>query len=108
MNLKGALAAANAFVQAMNKNTASPEEIAKRFKVCSRCPKKALISGATSQISRMVGLVANQNKVPTEFSKWKCGVCECSFVLLLPARTEDLHPDTEAEAAVRPKECWQK
>jgi hypothetical protein len=108
MNINGAKAAIKAFDHAMRKKTVPDGELMERYRVCKGCPKRRKISGFTSRVSRLLGNIANQHKVPHEFSKYKCGVCNCSFMLLLPALKEDLHKDSPQEAARRPDHCWVK
>ena len=108
MNPNGATAALKAFGHAMKKDTATPAQVLERAKICKTCPHRRKISGMRSQLSRFLGTVANHHKVPQDISKYKCGVCSCSFMLLVPAKVEDLHVDTPAEAAQRPDHCWVK
>jgi hypothetical protein len=106
MNIHGAAAAIKAFDQAMHRNTVPPKQVEDRFRVCKTCPKKRKISGLTSRISQFLGRVANSHHVPQELSGYKCSVCKCGFLLLLPALKEDLHKDTPEQTKARPEGCW--
>jgi hypothetical protein len=108
MNISGATAAMKAFGQALNKNTVPEAQLLTRYRVCKTCPQRRKISGLASRLSKVLGTIANQNRVPQEFSKYKCNACNCSFMLLVPALKEDLHKDTPTQDKKRPAKCWVK
>ena len=110
IHLKDAIAAANAYKEARSGNVANPVEVHRRANICSLCPMRRKIQfKATDQASKMLGHRANANRVPTELTDFKCGVCHCALMLLLPSLPEHLHRDSPEEAAVRADKapgCW--
>ena len=110
ISIQGALAAATAFKEARNGNVAPTDEIAVRANICEACPKRRNIRvHGTDQASRVMGMMANKNRVPPVLKNSKCGVCQCSLMLLVPSRGEFLHRDSPAEAADRAANaprCW--
>ena len=103
---RDALAAAKAFQHAVKGDVVSPEEIRRRGAVCKTCPKRQLVRRRTSQVSQILGILANRHRVPPEVKDYACNVCGCSLMLLLPATPQDLHKDSGKEAAERPERCW--
>jgi hypothetical protein len=108
MNITGAIAAIKAFTEAVNGNVVSPDEVFRRATICAKCPMKRRVTGAPSKISRYLGVLANKHRVPADLNGQKCGVCGCSFMLLIPATEDDLHKDSPEEAKKRPDKCWMK
>lgn len=106
MNAQGAASAIKAFKDALSGGVVSPEEIIRRTSICSACPKRRRDTGVTTALSRMLGNIANKNRLPEEIKGKSCGVCGCSLMLLLPATAKDLHKDNENEAKERPQQCW--
>ena len=103
---KGAIAAAKAFKSAVKGNVVSPREIARREAICSKCDFREEKTSIISQLSKTLGKFANRHRVPDSVSKYRCGVCECSLMLLLPATDADMHQDSPEEAEKRPDGCW--
>jgi len=106
ITLRDAVAAAKAFKHAIKGDVVSPEEIRRRGAICNTCPKRQRVRSRASQVSQILGLLANRHKVPAEVKDYSCGVCGCALMLLLPATKEDLHVDSEKEAKERPERCW--
>lgn len=106
MRPQDALAAALAFKDAIKGEVVSPEEIIRREKVCSGCPKRKLTRNFTGRVSQILGIIANQHRVPASIKAYSCGVCGCNLMLLIPATEKDQHKDSPAEAKVRPATCW--
>ena len=106
MNIVGAKAAMTAFTHATRGETVNEDELMRRHRICLACPMLRQKSGAETQVSAILGGLANRHKVPRDVSKKMCGVCGCSMLLLLPALPADLHKDTEEEESVRPDRCW--
>jgi hypothetical protein len=108
MTPRDSIAAIKAFQHALSGKVVSPEEVRARHNVCVKCPQRVRVGRDISAVSKFLGMLANRHRVPQEVKGFKCGVCGCSLMLLLPATKDDLHVDTEKEAAVRPKTCWIK
>lgn len=110
ISLKDAAAAAKAFVQAGRGKVVSDESIRQRTTLCMGCPKRRKVKvRPAEQASRILGMMANKNRVRKEIKDYKCGVCKCSLMLLLPALPEHLHDDSPAQAKSRAAEapqCW--
>lgn len=101
-------AAARAFKDAIKGDVADDATIAERAKICSKCPKRRLKSGFVTRVSKILGDLANQHRVPKEIANYSCGVCKCSLMLLIPATEKDFHKDSPQEAKNRPASCWMK
>lgn len=106
MRPQDAIAAAKAFREAVRGNVVSDAEILRRAAICAACPKRQKVTGWKSEVSKKLGMIANKNRVPSKVSDYRCGVCGCSLMLLLPATSKDLHKDSPEEAKNRPKTCW--
>lgn len=106
MRPQDAIAAAKAFREAVRGNVVSPEEILRREVICAACPKRGRVIGWKSVVSQKLGAIANKNRLPSSVKDYKCNVCGCSLMLLLPATAKDLHRDSPEEAKNRPKTCW--
>ena len=107
MRLQDITAAFGAFRAAKNLDTVSEEEFLARLEICKGCPQnKRGVIRLRTRISKILGDHSNRLGVREEITKHSCGVCGCSFGLLLPAKKEHLHQDSEAEAAIRPEHCW--
>lgn len=104
VNIPGAKAAAKAFIEAKKGDVVDDQEIMRRSQICGGCPRKQRRRSATTAVSRLLGYVSNKHRVPDEISRYNCGACGCSFMLLIPSKTR--HPDTEEEKALRPSNCW--
>lgn len=105
MKPSGIKAAAKAYVEATKNNVVSLEQLEKRARVCRMCKFKQKTRG-TSRVSQVLGFLSQKNMVPDDISKYSCGICKCSLLLLLPAKTENLHKDSPEEAERRPGFCW--
>ena len=100
-------AAFAAFRAARNEDTVDDGEFQRRLAVCKKCPqRKRGVRTVKTRISEVLAVYSNKHKVREEVTKFSCGVCGCSFGLLLPAKPEHLHKDSKEEAAVRPNSCW--
>jgi len=108
MNFQGATAAIKAFREATRGNVVDTQEVTRRAAICGACPKRTFVRGARSEVSQVLGVLANKHRVPPELSGCMCGVCKCSLMLLIPATPADLHKDTPEELAERPEQCWIK
>ena len=104
MNLAGAAAAVKAFKEARSGDIVEPEEVLYRMRICEQCPVRSRRPSVRSRISLMLGRISNKNKVPDKLSKYNCGACGCSLMLLLPSKTR--HPDTPEEHESRWVNCW--
>lgn len=104
MNVSGAIAAMKAFKEAATGDVVPVDEISRRSRICEACPMKQRATGAATRASQTLGLIANKNRVPVSVKNFKCGVCGCALLLLLPSKT--LHTDTEEQRKLRPKGCW--
>lgn len=107
MKTQDAIAALRAYQEARRGQVVSAGTLARRAETCAACPMRKPTAGV-SLISGILGNLANKHRVPAELADFACGVCGCSMMLLLPAFDDDLHRDSEAEAAVRPETCWMK
>ena len=128
LDLKGALAAANAAREAIRGNVVPPEEVLRRASICygpvqlekeitikgrrfkagkyPECPFKLPVEGLDSKISAYLGKLSAKNGVSEEVSEKMCGICGCGFTLLLPTVNERLHKDSSEQRRQRPKNCW--
>ncbi len=109
MRLQDVTSALKAFIAAKNQVTVSEEEFLRRLAICRSCPQNVR-KGRTlrTRVSEILGMYSNRFNVPDEVTKRSCGVCGCSFGLLLPAKKEFLHKDTPEQEKVRPSYCWVK
>jgi len=105
---KDALAAARAYISAKRGTVVSAGEISRREAICFTCPKREINSGSLTAMSKLLGTLANRKRVPERIKNYRCGVCKCSLMLLLPATDENQHKDTEQEKNERPNQCWIK
>lgn len=105
-----ATAAVTAFREARDGNVVDPETAQRRANICETCPMRERVRVHPSdQASRILGMQANKHRVPDALKSYKCGVCGCSLLLLIPAMPEHIHKDTPAEAKVRAERapmCW--
>lgn len=106
IGLKDALSAGKAFHAALKGEVEAPEEIHRRESVCAQCPMRRFKRGGMTPISKILGKLANQYRVPKNISNYACDVCGCSFMLLLPATEEHWPEDSPEEAEKRPESCW--
>lgn len=106
MNPQGAIAAMKAYREAKKGNTVDQQTVRDRARICKGCPKRRIVANATTAVSKLLGRMANKHRVPDDVSRYSCGVCGCSLMLLLPAQKEHLHKDSPEEAAERPEHCW--
>lgn len=95
-------AATKAFVRAWRKDVVSPEEIARRSRICKTCPakEKSFFGGLLGQILQTEGVL----KLLAEH---KCGICKCPLSNLIPA--VEVHVDSDREKKRRQKanpNCW--
>lgn len=98
-----------AFQAAKEQDTVSEEEFQRRFSICQSCPqRKKGIRTIKTRISKILADYSNRHAVRKEITEFSCGVCSCHFGLLLPAKPEHLHVDSEEEAKKRPDFCWAK
>jgi|TARA_R110002167_G_scaffold150637_2_gene344387 hypothetical protein len=104
MNIPGAVAAIKAFKQASKGDTVNEIEILRRTAICSVCPVRQLSTGVVSRVSQTLGVIANRHRVHRELRDYRCGVCKCALMLLIPSKVS--HVDTPAELLTRPAECW--
>lgn len=110
VTLRDAASAIKAATQAGRGNVVPPEELQRRAAICERCPMRQFVgAGALDRASQVLGMMVNRHRVPKSLTTYKCGVCGCSLMMLLPARTEDLHKDTPEQASYRKHTapgCW--
>ena len=110
LQLRDAVAAATAFANAVQGKTEDEAEIIRRSNICLACPlKRKRRSSPTDQVSKILGMGANREKVKPELKDVHCSVCSCSLLLLVPATKEHLHTDSPAQAAQRAAkapQCW--
>jgi len=110
MNLSGIQQALKAYKAAKNAQTVSDEEAQRRARTCAKpCPMKRKVGGFIGRASHILGAASSTGQVPTELADYKCGVCGCSLLLLIPALPENLHKDSPQERAEREKKapgCW--
>lgn len=106
MNTQGAIAAIRAFKEATQNNTVTPEVLKERIRVCNACPMRSSNRGVVGRVTETLSRLAIQHKVPSEIAGFKCGVCGCPLSLLAVSLPENLHKDSEEEAAKRPLTCW--
>lgn len=100
--------AIKAYVAATKKETASPEEVLRRSKICLACPMRVRTRGI-SRVSKFLGELARINNADKKISEFSCGVCSCSLLLLTTALPENLHQDNEKQKQKRNKTaCWMK
>lgn len=102
-----AVKAIRAFREAVRGNVSSAGQVANRAAVCASCSKRVPTTGV-SRMSALLGRLSGKHGVPSSVSGFSCGVCGCNLLLLLPATKENIHQDSEAEAKVRPENCWIK
>ena len=101
-------AAARAFKDAIKGDVVDDSTIASRIKICKACPQRRKVTGFVSRVSKILGDLANRHRVPRYIADYKCNVCGCSLMLLVPATEKDLHKDSAKEAKKRPSTCWLK
>lgn len=102
------LAAANAFKAALKGDVVDDTTIASRAAVCFKCPKRQRNTGMVTHVSKILGDLANKHRVPKSIADYKCNVCGCSLMLLIPATEKDQHKDSPQEEKRRPASCWMK
>ena len=61
-------AAARAFKDAIKGDVVDDATIASRAAICKKCPKRRLNSGIVTRISKILGVSANQHRVPREIA----------------------------------------
>jgi hypothetical protein len=108
MNAEDILAAANAFKAALKGDVVDDATIAARTAICLKCPKRQRNTGVITRVSKILGDLANKHRVPEAIADYRCGVCKCSLMLLLPATDKDQHKDSVQEARRRSLTCWLK
>jgi hypothetical protein len=102
------LAAANAFKDALKGDVVDDATIASRTAICLKCPQRRKVTGVVSRVSKILGDIANRHRVPKEIADYRCNICKCSLMLLIPATEKDQHKDSPQEAKRRPASCWLK
>lgn len=109
MRLIDIQAAAKAFKDAIKGDVATDAEIDARERICFLCPERKKVTGAASRVSKILGTLANRHRVPERIKDYRCNVCKCSLMLLLPATPADFHVDSPEEAVKRSKtKCWMR
>lgn len=98
------MAAMKAFKEAITGEVVTTQEIKRRAAVCDTCPMRRAVSGTSSRASQTLGIIANKNRVPPSIKNYKCEVCGCALLMLIPAKTP--HQDNEEQRKSRPKGCW--
>lgn len=117
--LKEYLDAGKALIKNVTGKTVDQKTISERGQICLRCP---LLQSASDCVGCGIGgklsVMARRAKetfggktfsIPEKLKRGGCGVCGCTFQLLLPARKEDLHEDTPEQLAFRKERapfCW--
>lgn len=101
-------AAALAFKDALKGDVVDDDTIDSRAKICIKCPQRRRVTGIISRVSKILGDIANRHRVPKEIADYKCNICKCSLMLLIPATEKDQHKDSPQEAKRRPLTCWLK
>jgi hypothetical protein len=102
------LAAANAFKDAIKGDVVDNATILSRTETCLKCPKRQKNQGIITRVSKILGDLANKHRVPKDIAGYRCGVCKCSLMLLIPATEKDQHKDSPQEEKRRPLTCWMK
>jgi len=98
--------AARAFKDALKGDVVSDDIILARASICLKCPRRRMVSGFATRVSKILGDLANRHRVPKDIANYKCNVCKCSLMLLIPATEKDLHKDSPQESKMRPAKCW--
>lgn len=109
MNFSGVKQALKAYKAARNQETVDDREALRRAKVCKDCPMRRSVGGFIGRVSHVLGTATNNHQLPEELRDYKCGVCKCSLLLLVPAIESNLHKDSQEERRVRLKsapKCW--
>lgn len=110
ISIRDATAAVKAALQARGGKVVEAAELKRRADICVKCPMRKFVSmQPTDQISRVMGMMVNRHRVPNSLASYKCGVCGCSLMMLLPALPEDLHKDSPEQAELRQSRapsCW--
>lgn len=109
MKLTDIRQALKAYAAAKNSQTVGDAEAQHRSRVCAACPMRRKVAGFIGRASQLLGAASSTGQVPPELSDYKCGVCKCSLLLLVPALPENLHKDSPEERATREKKapaCW--
>ena len=103
MKPQSILSAANAFREALRKDVVSDAEISRRSNICTQCPAKT----PSGVVAPVLASIINKHKVDKKISAFKCGICKCPLILLVPAK--EPHVDSVEERAKRIKKnknCW--
>lgn len=109
IQLAAAVSALKAFAEATANQVVTPDEGQRRANICITCPKRRKITTfSLSNVARTLGARANKNRVPPTLKDYKCGVCHCPLLMLVPALPESLHRDSPEEAKERATapNCW--
>jgi hypothetical protein len=103
-----AIAALKAFQDAIKGSVVSATEVSNREAICATCPMRRRATGIPAKLSQTLGIIANRHRVSNSIKDYKCGVCGCSLMLIIPATDENQHVDSPEEAKQRPALCWLK
>lgn len=110
ISIRDATAAVNAALKARGGKVVDAAELKRRADICLKCPMRRFVSmQPADQLSRVMGMMVNRHRVPASVASYKCGVCGCSLMMLLPALPEDLHKDNPEQAELRRSSapsCW--
>lgn len=119
LSLNDLFQAGKALFKNMSGLTVSQQELNRRGQICKRCPmriesnncKKCGIAGQVASLFNTAKAFFGGKtlSMPNTYKEQGCGICGCSFSLLLPARKEDLHQDSPAQHEKRVLNapfCW--
>lgn len=108
MKLTDVTGALKAYRAATKKETAPPDVVASRVRVCLTCPQRKRTQGI-SRVSKYLADLARLNNADKNISDFSCNICGCSLLLLTSALPENLHVDSEVQKTKREKtNCWMK
>lgn len=109
MNLSKVSQALKAYRSAKNADTVDDAEALRRAKVCKLCPMRRKVGGFIGRVSHALGAATGNHQLPEDLRDYKCGICQCSLLLLVPAIDANLHKDDREERRRRLKyapSCW--
>lgn len=109
MKLSGVTQALKAYRSARKQETVDDQEALRRGKICKGCPMRRKVGGFIGRVSQVLGEATGNRQIPEDLRDYKCGVCQCSLLLLVPAIEDNLHKDSPAERRTRLKSapgCW--
>lgn len=109
MKLSDVSQALKAYRSARAQDTVDDQEALRRGKICKQCPMRRKVGGFIGRVSHILGAATGNHQLPEDLRDYKCGVCQCSLLLLVPAVETSLHKDSPEERRKRMKSapgCW--